>query len=162
MLGVYWGVTAYASRATRLKQLEKSNIGLTEEVKQLIQVANAVDEVDEWAGKAVWLSDLLAISQEVAAPGQQLRVSSVTFDANGKAVIKVMCTTSEVATEFVNKLTQRTGFRASSGKTTILAAGEDEHYKCKVDVTVDVLDVQKHRAEAKQRYEKRRDRLKKI
>lgn len=162
VLGVYWGVTAYASRAARLKTLEQSNVALTEQVKELLQIANAVEEVEEWSGKAVWLSELLKISQEVAAPGEQLRVSSVTFDERGKPVIKVMCTTSEVATEFVSKLSQRPGFRASSGKTTILAAGEDEHYKCKVDVTIDVLDVQRHRAEAKQRYEKRRERLKKI
>ncbi len=168
--GAAYGVSEYRkldAEHQRLQgQIRELSKKLVNDGAGLLEVRNAVEEVREWADEGRFLEDLLAISQVAPAPGSNMRVVRTTFNRPmAHMSMKVLASDSPVPNEFadaINKLDGGERYRARqrTWQPEAQTSRDNDPYKGSVEVTVDLLDLERHLADYKAREKQRSDRLK--
>jgi type IV pilus assembly protein PilM len=132
----------------------------------LLEVRNAVEDVREWADEGVFLEDLLEISQVAPAPGSNMRVVRTVFNRPMAHVsMKLLASDYQVPNTFVDAINQvgegeRYRARQRAWQPESATIKDDDPFKGSVDLTVDLLELEKHLEGRKAREMARMKRLK--
>lgn len=157
--GAATGVMKYSALSRELEATSEQVTEWTKEVKGLVEIRNAVEEVDEWAREGVWLDDLLRISEQAISPGEKMRVSNISFNERGVISLSLMAADQQTHTDFSARLNGVPGYTARardwSGRETV---AEKFHGAGKVEVIVNALD--RHMSQQAKREQDRKERLK--
>lgn len=125
---------------------------LTQQVRSMTELEIRTKEVDLWADEArdaVWLDHLLTLTQRAIEPGKQMLVETIDFRrATGTIRLRISAGGNQVASEFVRQLNEiqldgRPIYRAALG-TWQDGGAVDPRFKGRVDVTVELLELEEH------------------
>ncbi len=125
---------------------------LTQQVRSMTELEIRTKEVDLWADEArdaVWLDHLLTLTQRAIEPGKQMLVENIDFRrATGTIRLRISAGGNQVASEFVRQLNEiqldgRPIYRAALG-TWQDGGAVDPRFKGRVDVTVELLELEEH------------------
>ncbi len=167
------GKQYYALRAQR-DQLRKDNKALQTQVQSKIEIANRIDEANEWATEAVWPDELLNVvkvaTESGLTPGEKLVVQEIVLDivsrTPGITLRNLYASDAQVPIDFVKSLIAREaedGERVyeASQRTTSAVQGATK-FSWKTDVAIQLLKLQEFREGAGKRMKDRKERVKDI
>lgn len=170
VVGAAYGVSEYRKLDAEYDRLQGQIRDLSKKLVNdgagLLEVRNAVEEVRDWADEGRFLEDLMAISQVAPAPGTSTRVVRTAFNRPMAHVsMKVLAGDWQAASTFVdaiNQVDEAQRYRAHprTWQPESETAKDDDPYKGSVEVTVDLMDLEKHLEGRKAREMARMKRLK--
>ena len=139
-----FGVVRYRAGRKALIEIQNDVVKLRQDVQRKLVLHNKYDEVDEWAAGAVWLDELLPISLQAANPGKDMRVSRTSFSrSNGTVTVKLLSRNDDIPNTFVNALLGLGDGKRYSVKQNSLRQGVDEKFPYSVDISIDLIELQK-------------------
>lgn len=159
------GVVRYRAGAEELRGIRSEIAKLQKDVQKKLKLRNKCEEFGEWAAEAVWLDELLPISQQAINPGKDMRVSKTTFSrGNGTISLSLLSRDDKIPDRFVNALHKVASGARYSVKQKQLREGIDEKFGFNVDINIDLLEFQEHLrgADARQKTRKKRVSMKDI
>jgi len=163
----------YHQATVERDRLKAENRKLLAKVEKKIELANRIEEAQEWAVEAVWPDELLNVVQVISTlerqPGERLVVQEVTLDAvarsPGITLRNLFATDWQVPTELVKRLIELAdgGERLYEAAQTAWSAITDAaRFSGKADVRIVLKKLQEFQEQAAQRLKLRKDRLKEI
>jgi type IV pilus assembly protein PilM len=166
--GIIVGVRYY-SLSQRLDAVNAEIYRLREQVREKLAIENRVETVKDWGRDASWPDVLLALTDNAVDPGKKMVVSQVSMESKGGFVNlrKILATDINVPSQFVQNLNNvrvngEQVYRATLGNWQDMPATAHSKYAGSTDVTVNLLDLQKHQGSVKKREDDRKRKLREL
>lgn len=163
------GISRYQSLRRELDGINDDISRLVKDVKAKIELANAAEEVDDWAHEGVWLDHMLNLSDAAIDPREKMRAARVTFNQQTASVtLRLLCADMETAGQFVSKIN---AIHDAEGKARLYRAWQsawrpfplaEESFKGSVEMSVLLLDLEQRRAAAEKRAKDRKARVRDV
>lgn len=165
-VGVFFG-KAYMEMSAALTEVRKEVSSLQEDRDELAKTEFQNQRVTDWVVEAVWLDDLLHLSEQMVDRGgsnpdvnTHMIAKGLSFDARkGTLSIDVECRDNKTFLEFVERLNELGGgkrYNASVGGSWREGSTSDPAFKGSSKVKVEVVRLVLHRATADKREKARR------
>ncbi len=163
------GISRYQLLRRELTEVNDDITRLVKDVRSKIELANAAEEVDDWAHEAVWLDHLLNLSDAAIDPREKMRAARITFnEQTASMTLRLLCAEMETAGQFVSKVNAAAG---ADGKTRLYRAWQsawrpfalaEGSFKGSVEMSVLLLDLEQRKATSEKRAKDRKARLRDI
>ena len=162
-------ITLYMQARGELERQQLAYLRLKEKAKNAIKIENLVEEVEDWQADAIWVDDLLWLTEQAVNPGKDMLVQQMTFDARQAKIDlkKVMTSDYRVPMDFVarlNEFTTEDGERPYLAKQGALRPIKTRNTKFEkaVDIEVQLPLLKKHLAGYEKRVKDRKRKLKEL